>query len=122
MALYRGLGYPFKRSKTAYPAAVEDNDLIKQSLFQIIRTGQGQRIMRPGFGTNLHQYVFENNGPVLAEMIRADLSISISRYEPRVILRNIEVTENDNELLLTVQYVVVATRMPDSVTIPISKT
>jgi len=118
-ALYRGIAFPFQQGDTSFPEAATDNDLIRQSLLQIVLTQKGERVMRPDFGTNVFSYVFENNNDVLEEMIRVDVSQAVARYEPRVLVRAIDVTREDTTINITVRYVIVATRQEDSVQIPV---
>lgn len=117
--LYRGISFPFTKGETSFPEAAVDNDVIKQSLYQIVLTGPGERVMRPGFGTSAHKYVFENNDDLLSELVRTEVSASVGRYEPRVALRDIIVARSEDltEITVTLIYVIIATRTQDSVQI-----
>jgi hypothetical protein len=116
-ATYKGMAFPFQKSSQAFPAPVTDNDLIKQSLVQIILTGRGERIMRPEFGSNAYAFVFENNNLVLQETIRAEVMSAIARFEPRAIVRSVDIDRSDSEVTITITYIVVATRQEQSVAI-----
>jgi hypothetical protein len=114
--LYRGIAYPLRKDSVALPAPATDDDLIKQDLIQLIMTGRGERVMRPDLGTKAFSYVFENNDDLLAEMIRTDLRAVIGKYEPRIIPRNIFVDKDEeNAVVVTIEYVVIATRKSASV-------
>ena len=106
MTLFRGISFPFRKDDTGFPASATDDELIEESLVQIALTGKNERVMRPEVGTNAYSYVFENNDLILQEKMRADLMASIARYEPRVIIRNIETEREDNQVLATIFYVV----------------
>lgn len=116
-ATYKGISFPFKKSSQAFPAPATDNDLIKQSIVQIILTGRGERIMRPEFGSNAFAFVFENNTLLLQETVRAEVMSAISRFEPRAIVRAVDIARDDTELTITIDYIVVATRQEQSVAI-----
>lgn len=83
--------------------------------------------MRPDFGSNAYAFVFENNDLILQETIRADVMSAITRYEPRAIVRDVEVTREDEEdpdstttgniVNVRVIYVVVATKQQSFVDI-----
>lgn len=126
MATYFGIAFPFSKSATSFPAQAVDDALIQQSLIQIIMTGRGERVMRPGFGSNAYTFVFENNNLILQETIKAEVSSAIAQNEPRVIVQNVLVektasSSNDptdqDEVIITVQYVVIATRSVQTVTV-----
>lgn len=122
-ATYKGIAFPFAKSSTAFPAGATDDELIRQSVIQIVMTGKGERVMRPDFGSNAYAFVFENNDLVLKETIRADIMSAITRYEPRVIVRDVEVTREETETAagnvvdVRVIYVVIATKQQQSVDI-----
>lgn len=109
-AFFRGFKFPFGASNTSLPAEATDNDLIKQSLIQIILTQKGERVMRPTFGSKALSFVFENNNDVLSEQIRTDVVNAIATNEPRVITKAVEITQEDNVVIVDVRYVVIATR------------
>ena len=113
--VYKGMAFPFQKGQTSFPKQVTDNDLIRQSLIQIILTPTGSRIMRPDFGTNVLTYVFENNTTLLGMKIRQDVGAAISRFEPRVILRGIGVARQDNAVIVTIGYMVKVTAEQDRV-------
>jgi phage baseplate assembly protein W len=107
---FRGIQFPFQSGNTSFPAAATDDDLIKQSLIQIVLTQKGERIMRPDFGTRALSFIFENNDDTLAEAIRTDLATAVAKYEPRVLLKKIEITREDSQVVVDIRYVVVASR------------
>ncbi len=117
-----GIAFPFKRSPTALPAAVSDNDLIRQSLAQIVLTGRGERIMRPAFGSGAYGFVFENNSQVFQETVRADIMNAIGKFETRVIVQSVDVTRDDTQATIDISYVVLATRQEQAIkiTVPIA--
>jgi len=121
-AFYRGIAFPFTKGSTSLPKAVTDADLVKQSLLQIIMTARGERVMRPDFGCNAQKFVFENNSDLLGELIRAEVSAVVGRFEPRVVLQDVLVERNEDsgEVAATLVYVLVATSEQDSVEIALS--
>lgn len=114
-SFYSGISFPFRRSATSLPARATDNELIRQSLVQIVSTTKGERVMRPDFGTNIINYIFDNNDDLLAELIRSDVFSAVGRYESRVILTDVQVVRSDETVDVTLQYVVTFTGAADSV-------
>jgi uncharacterized protein len=119
--LFRGLAFPFRKSSTALPASAVDDELIKQSLAQIILTSKGERVMRPDFGSNAAAFVFENNDLVLQETIRSEVMSAIAKYETRVIVRSVDVNQSDAEVIITVTYINVVTRREQDLVITLPK-
>lgn len=117
---FRGLAFPFSKSAQEFPASATNEDLIKQSLAQIVLTGFGERVMRPEFGSNAYDFIFENDSDAFQEFVRAAIRKAISTYETRVTVLRILVERDekqDTQMLITVEYLVNATQNPDNVTI-----
>lgn len=118
-ALFRGIFFPFQKGALSFPRPVEDDELVRQSIIQIVLTARGERVMRSGFGSNIYSFIFENNDDVLAELIRTELMTAIGRYEPRAIVTDIQVTQDENQVTVDIFYVVVATKQEDRATIEV---
>ncbi len=118
---YRGIGFPFTKGPTSLPAAAVDAELVRQSLDQIILTGRFERVMRPGFGCDAMSFIFEPNDELMSELIRTEVTSAIGRFEPRVILQDVQVVRDveKGQVLVTVNYILVATRTPDSTVVPL---
>jgi len=101
---YRGLAFPFGKSSSSFPAEASDHELVRQSLKQIILTAPGERVMRPEFGCNAYAFVFENNDTLLAELIRPEVTGAIGRFEPRVIVRSVDVARSGSEVVIRIAY------------------
>ena len=119
MATFRGIAFPFGKSNTSFPAEVEDAELIRQSIVQIVTTAKGERVMRPDFGSSAMSYIFENNNDLLAELIREEITTAVSKFEPRAIVRDVQTVRDENEVTVTIFYVVVLTGKQDSVEITV---
>lgn len=80
-----GWQFPFEiageygRVKTS---GMKDN--IRQSVEIILRTEPGERLLHPGFGTKLHQFLFENMDSQTEEMIRREVRQSLYLWEKRI--------------------------------------
>ena len=108
--VYNGIKFPFQKGGTSFPAAATDADLIRDSLMQLVLTMNGERIMRPEFGTNATAFVFENNDTVLSNLLRSEIQGVVAKFEPRIQLTNIMVERRGTEIVLTISYIVLATR------------
>lgn len=115
-----GIKFPFQRVGNQLPAATTNDTTISEALRTLILTPRGSRIMRPDLGTNIWAYIFENNTQLLAENIRAEIATAIAKYEPRVVVLQIDTQRKETDIIITIHYVVRATRVytRDSIRIP----
>lgn len=118
-AFFRGIQFPFAKGVSTTPAAASDADLLKQSIYQILMTGRGERVQRPDFGSNVLRYVFESNNELLGELLRAEVQAALGRFEPRVSIVDIRVVRNDNDIRLDIDYIINATRQQDTLAVPL---
>ncbi len=70
---------------------------IKNSIYNILSTMPGQKILNPEFGLNLTQWLFTNLSETNASLIKFKITEQINRYEPRVTLTKVEVIPNYEE-------------------------
>lgn len=119
MATFTGMSFPFRQGTTSFPETATDAELIRQSIMQILLTQKGERVMRPDFGSSVMRYIFENNTALLTQQVRMEVFSSISRWEPRVLVQNVEVERNDVEVTITIYFVLAATRQQDKVSLAI---
>lgn len=119
---YRGIGFPFRIGPTSIPARATDADLIRQSLIQLMGTSRGERVMRPSYGVNAINYIFENNNDLLAELIQADVYAAVGTFEPRVILTRVTVSSTDETVDVALHYVITATGSTGSAGVSFART
>ncbi|MEL7004372.1 MAG: GPW/gp25 family protein [Bacteroidota bacterium] len=90
--LGRGWGFPpefdMRRSSSRMVAEEED---IKQSLFIILSTAPGERIMNPKFGCDLMITVFDSIDSLTINRIKDLVTYAVLNYEPRVTLHEVTV-------------------------------
>ena len=83
-----------------------DESAIKNSLRNLFNTRPGQRFLFPLFGLDLYQFVFEpitnDNARSIGELIVS----SIKKYEPRVTLRECNITPYPDDNLYDITLVV----------------
>jgi phage baseplate assembly protein W len=105
----RGISFPFQKGTTSLPKTSEDNDVIAENIQRILLTRKGERVMRPGTGSGVWDFVFENTGAVLNARIDNDVRQAIAEGEPRAVVLQVNVTEEDRadgdiNVLVTVTY------------------
>ena len=68
-----------------------DYAAIRNSIFNLLNTVPGQRILNPYFGVNLQKYLFNRVTEIQAMNIGNDIVQAISKFEPRVVVQNVNV-------------------------------
>ena len=72
-------------------------DKVRSQIMHVIFTPKGQRLRMPEFGTNLIRYIFEPNDSESWESIKNEITESIQRFVPNVVLNNIRVVQSEDE-------------------------
>jgi len=62
---------------------------IRQSIWIILSTSPGEHIMRPTFGSNLQDLLFQINDSGLASAAASAVSAALVRWEPRIRVLNV---------------------------------
>lgn len=120
--LGRGWSFPptFSKEKADIEMVSKEED-IKQSLMIFFSTKLGERIMRSNYGCVVHDYMFEKSDLDVIERLAFELKQSIRRYEPRIIVHNVNASKSDaiNGLInLEVVYEIHSTNVRDNIVFP----
>lgn len=84
-----GFLFPFTdNTNGGYFKKSSDLELIKGNLKQLLLTKRGERVMLPGFGTNLKNYLMEPMDQALFSQIKREIYESFNKYA-----RNVEITK-----------------------------
>ena len=81
----------------------EGPEKVRQSIRIILDTEPGERIMRPNFGCGLRRYLMKPNTTATRALIRHDVEGALTRDEPRIKLRAVEVDPGDDPALVLIQ-------------------
>lgn len=79
--------------------SIFDLQAVSNSIVTVFTTSPGQKILNPTFGLDLRMYLFEPITENTAFFIRDDIFNNLSKYEPRVVVRNVSVVPNIDEQL-----------------------
>jgi phage baseplate assembly protein W len=102
-------------------ALVQAQADIHQSLYILLHTEPGERVMNPEYGCALRQFLFENMVSSQLTRLRDVVNKAILRFEPRVLAGPVQVnTERllDGVLLLEVAYTIRALNSRHNVVFP----
>jgi len=113
MARFLGVGWQF-------PVSIEDQNAIKkrfakaeyeasikQSIWIILFTAKGERVMRPDFGCGIHELVFAPNDAATRGMAEHHVDEALRLWEPRIEVLEVQVTAagaQDEELRISIDY------------------
>jgi uncharacterized protein len=64
---------------------------IKESIYIILATAPGERLMRPDFGCGIHDLVFSTMNSATLGLFESRVREAITRWESRVEITNLEV-------------------------------
>jgi|TARA_X000000368_G_scaffold108833_1_gene84708 phage baseplate assembly protein W len=94
--------------------AIKNVNAITRSIRNIVLTTPGEKFFDPDFGSNVSRLLFENVDDITASQIQEEIEFSISNYEPRVKLIDVQViADNDNASFDTIiTYEVIGADVP----------
>lgn len=85
-----------------------DFELIKRDLLNAFNIRQGQLVGRPGYGTVLWDYIFENQTQETERQIVAEVQ-RVAGGDPRVYINGVELYPQQNGILIQINLTVVPT-------------
>ena len=110
----RGWAFPLGVNSRGMITLTNEQSEIEQAIIIILSTPIGARVMRPTFGSRLHELVFEpNNIQTVAQACRY-VEEALGMWEPRIRVKNVDVfpdppDEDRSRLLIQMSYEVKAT-------------
>lgn len=84
-----------------------DFELIKRDLSNALNIQQGELPGRPGYGTTIWSYVFENQSPETDQAILTEIQ-RVAGGDPRIYISDANIYPQDNGLLIEILVQVVA--------------
>lgn len=124
IATYLGKGWDFPPTfleKQGEVKIISDIEDIEKSLHIIITTRQGERLMRPKFGCDLTDKIFENLSATQTTIMKNQIREAIVLYEPRIEVLKIALdTQNflEGKFLIKIDYLIRATNTRRNIVFP----
>jgi phage baseplate assembly protein W len=111
---------PFLGVGWAFPIVLNDDgeiqlaeyeENVRQSIWLVLGTAKGERVMRPDFGCGIYDLVFEVNSPSTAGRVAQEVQDALLYFEPRIDLLDVQVQAAGagEVLLISIEYQVRAT-------------
>ncbi len=83
---------------------------VRESIFIILETEPGERIMRPRFGCGLRRYLMKPNTAATRALMQRDVEQALRVWEPRVVVQNVAVMPGDDPALVLIHIAYVHSR------------
>jgi len=122
MALIADYGFTFPQKLNAKGFIEFTSDLqtlVKHSIYQILGTRIGERVMVPEFGSRLPELIFEPIDEVTISLARVYTIEAIEKWEPRVELNEVAVSVNPDggRVEVFADYVIINRGIVDSLAV-----
>ena len=99
------LDFPFHLDGRGRSATTDDDDHIRDLIYQVLFTNPGERVNRPDFGCGLKALVFMPNSDVLAAATQTLVKGSLQRWlENEIRVEDVTVAAVEARLEVTVVY------------------
>lgn len=79
-----GWHFPIAFDRRDTIALAHHEEKIMQSIFIILGTAKGERVMRPDFGCEIHERIFNIIDASTLTLIRSDIKEALILWEPRI--------------------------------------
>ncbi len=106
---FLGAGWAFPvRADTALARGEET---VRQSIWIILSTARGERVMRPDFGCGIHDLVFGLGDATTASLVADEVRGALRRWEPRIEVTDVQVRPDGDGsvMLISITYEVLST-------------
>jgi phage baseplate assembly protein W len=102
--LGKGWNFPLRPDERSGKIEYESGpEKVRQSMQIILDTEPGERIMRPAFGCGLRRYLMKPNTTATRTLIQREVTNALKAWEPRIELRNVQVTPGDDPALVLIE-------------------
>ena len=106
---FLGTGWSFPvrtNSRGAIERATDETD-IEESIRIILGTAKGERVMRPEFGCDVHDYAFAVVDTTTRTLISSSVREALTRWEPRISVERVDTSTAEldaGRLLVDIDY------------------
>lgn len=88
--LGQGWKFPIGTDERGGIALSEAEAKIKESILIILSTAKGERVMRPDFGCDIHEFTFAVINTSTLTLIASSVKEALMRHEPRIELLKVQ--------------------------------
>jgi phage baseplate assembly protein W len=112
---FKDISLSFKRHPvTNDVTSLKNEDAIKKSVINLVRTKVGERFFNSLLGSNVENYFFELADSRIVTPLEDEIKNVIRNFEPRVSLRRVDVQLylDQNELNVVIVYDIIGLSLP----------
>lgn len=105
--LGRGWRFPIRPNRSGRLELTDQDEGVRNSIFMILSTAPGERVMLPDYGCGVHDLILEANTPTLRGTVRAMVRSSLVQWEPRIDVIDVRVDTADDSpshLIIRIDY------------------
>lgn len=88
-----GISFPItdeNQQKNLFDLTIDTKSAVKSNLLFFLQTRKGERFMRPDFGADLTQFIFEQNDNKQSDIIKDYLETEVSREFPYITINFVD--------------------------------
>lgn len=95
--------------------SIRNEDAIKKSVINLVRTRLGERFFNRLLGTKVNDSIFELQTPEIAYSLEVEIEFLLRNFEPRIKLSTISVTfpEESNDINIRMSYDIIGLQFPE---------
>jgi uncharacterized protein len=119
--LGKGLRFPVSVNLSGGISSSNLEENVRQSIFVILGTAPGERVMRPNFGCRIHDLMFAPNNAITSARAQIFCEEAIYKYEPRVskvVCSAGPHPDEPNRLDIRLEYVLAGANTPKNLVFP----
>ncbi|HEY88912.1 MAG TPA: GPW/gp25 family protein [Thermoflexia bacterium] len=119
--LGQGLAFPLQANQRGEVALARGATDIEQSIYIILETSPGERVMRPEFGCRAKELLFAPRNATTEGLMAYYVRRALRRWEPRINVLQVLVSpdlERDGVLLVEISYEIKSTHDERSIVYP----
>jgi phage baseplate assembly protein W len=116
----RGIGFPPQLGPDGRLTWSAGSQNIRESIRIILLTQAEERLMLPGFGAGLRQYLFQPNTVATRRQIKQEMERALQAWEPRIALQSVAVDADPvdaRSAIATISYTLVASQATEQVSL-----
>ena len=107
IAFYKDLSLNF----TPHPVSGDVRPIInevaiKRSIMNLIKTKKGTRPFNPEYGCDISNYLFSYEPGFTEYNMKKEITDAINKYEPRVSIDEVNITFEENGVVMNIQYII----------------
>ena len=102
-----GLAFPLRPDADHGIRLTGGEAAVRQSIWSILSTAPGERVMRPDFGCGIHDLVFDVNDAGTAGRVSRSVREALARWEPRIEVLDVYAAPDPDDrrrLLIEINY------------------